>query len=495
MCGTIVSKDMKKIFLGFIFINLVFATGIFAQDSVSIAQVQGDGYFSPLADKEVVVQGIVTAIRRRGFYIQSPDDKVDDNQKTSEGIYVFTLDPPAEEIAVGSLVEVKGTVKEFRPARERYALFLTEIVTPEVRVVSAENPLPALISLTTEDLKPNGQLDQMERFEGMRIKIDEMTVVAPTGGFFNAKEGITKSDGVFFGVIAKTARPFREPGLDALMVLLDKLPQTLPVFDMNPELIRVDSNGINGGEPIDVTAGASIKNLVGIVDYSFRSYTLLIDPSEKPTVENNRTFVKASPAAENEITIASFNLENFFDDEENSNLTRKETKVSSEYFEKRLKKASLAIRDVVSMPDVLGIVEVENLTVLQKLASRINADAVAADQPDPKYVAVLEESNDLRGIDVGFLIKTSKLKVVGAKHIAKENKLDHPDAHPLETLFSRPPILIEVETLGDDAENKFGLTVIVNHFKSYRGIGDEKKRQSCSKQTPYASRAVSEICR
>ena len=142
---------MKKAFFGFIFASVILVSSVFPQELVGISQVQGDGYFSPLADKEVVVQGIVTAIRRSGFYIQTPDEKIDDNQKTSEGIYIFTLDPPASEVTVGSLVEVKGTVTEFRPKRERYALFLTEIVKPEIKVISTENPLPALITLTTKN--------------------------------------------------------------------------------------------------------------------------------------------------------------------------------------------------------------------------------------------------------------------------------------------------------------------------------------------------------
>ncbi len=465
---------MRKISLIFVFISLFFAFNTFSQNITPIAEVQGEEFLSPLVGKDVTVQGIVTAIRKRGFYIQTPDDKVDDKPSTSEGIYIYTGDEPSSDIAIGNLVEVSGNVVEFRPQRERYALFLTEITKPKVKIISKENPLPKPYVLTEKDLQPKGNPDQLERFEGMLLKVEEMKVVAPTGGFTDRKTGLVKSDGAFFGVLANTPRPFREPGLEVLKVLFDKLPQTYPIFDMNPELIRVDSDGLNGGEPIDVTAGATLKNLVGVLDYSFRAYTLLLDPRVKPTVEGNKTFVKASPAAENEVTVASFNLENFFDDEENSDLRRKETKVSKEHFERRLKKASMAIRDVVSMPDVLGIVEVENLTVLKKLADRINKDAEAAKQPNPKYEAFLEESNDLRGIDVGFLIKTSKIKVNKVQQLAKDIKLDHKDANENETLFSRPPILIEVEVPKENEEEKFAFTVIVNHFKSYRGIDDPK---------------------
>ena len=74
----------------------------------------------------------------------------------------------------------------------------------------------------------------------------------------------------------------------------------------------------------------------------------------------------------------------------------------------RLAKASLAIRDFLRLPDVLGVVEVENLTTLQTLAARINTDASRPRQPDPGYVAFLDEGNDVGGIDVGFLVKSAR---------------------------------------------------------------------------------------
>lgn len=466
---------MKKILFSIIVSTFVFISGVNAQTLISIAEIQGEEFLSPQVGKSVKTQGIVTALRRSGFYIQTPDDKVDNNPKTSEGVYVYTgREEPSSNIKIGSLVEVNGNVKEYRSDREPYALFLTEIVTPETKVLSSENPLPKPIILTKEYFNPKGNPDQLEQFEGMRVQIDELTVVAPTGGFENRKEDKIVSDGVFFGVLGDTPRPFREAGLDALTVLFDKLPRTLPIFDMNPEMIRVDSDGLNGGVPIDVATGAKIKNLVGILDYSYQRYTLLIDPSVKSTVENNMKVVAASPAGEREITVASFNLENFFDDEDNSKLERKETKVSKEHFKKRLKKASLAIRNVVSMPDVLGVIEIENLVVLKKLAKQINEDAVAAKQTNPKYEAYLEESNDLRGIDVGFLVKTAKVNAIKTEQLAGDIKLQHKDANPKETLFSRPPMLMQVEVPDAKTGGKFAFTVIVNHFKSYLGINDAK---------------------
>jgi len=126
------------------------------------------------------------------------------------------------------------------------------------------------------------------------------------------------------------------------------------------------------------------------------------------------------------------------------------------------------------MPDVLGIVEVENLKALQKLADKISADAVAAKQPDPKYVAYLEESNDVRGIDVAFLVKSTKIKVIEVKQLAKAAKLESVPGAEGQNLFDRPPLMLRAEVIDAKSTKPLTFTVIVNHFKSYNGIDDEK---------------------
>lgn len=457
-----------------IFISLFAGGKTAAQTFTPINQIQGEGNLSAFAGKEITTHGIVTMILKKGFYIQTPDADADKNPKTSEAIYVFANEEMPAGLAVGDDVQVSGTVSEYRPRAERYALTLTELTRPSVKNLSKNNPLPAPVSLTSAELDPKGAIDQMERFEGMRVTIDVLNVVAPTGGYVNEKTGEAKSNGVFWGVLQGTPRPFREPGIDALTYLMDKLPQTTPVFDTNPELLRVDSLTQENSKPIDVTSGAVVKNLTGVIDYSFKAYTLMLDASNPPTVEGNKTFVPASAAGAREVTVGSFNMENFFDDEKNSGDVQKETVYTKEAFERRLNKASLAIRNVLSMPDVLGVCEMENLTVLKKLADKINADAVAAGQPNPKYEAYLEEGNDIRGIDSGFLIKSSKVKVIETKQLAKNETFDAGAGSDDAKLFDRTPLLLRAEVADEKTGKPFEFTVIVNHLKSYRGIDDEK---------------------
>lgn len=464
---------MKKLSLITLLSFSALVFNVSAQSKVAINQIQSSGNISPFAGKQVATRGVVTAVLKKGFYIQTPDGETDKDPQTSEGIYVFGTESVAA-VEVGNLIEVSGTISEFRPRGEDFGLSITELTRPSLKVVSKNNPLPAPVVLTASDLNPNGKLDQMEKFEGMRVRVDVLNVVAPTGGYENEKTGEIKSDGVFWGVVAGTPRPFREAGIDLLTLLGEKLPQTTPYFDMNPELLRVDSDSQVGSKAIDATAGATLKNVTGVIDYNRKAYTLLIDASNPPTVEGNKTFLKASPAGERETTIASFNIENFFNDEKDSDNVQKETILSKENYQRRLNKASLAIRGVLLMPDVLGVAEVESLKVLKTLAEKINADAVAANQPNPKYEAYLEEGNDVRGIDVGFLVKSAKVKVVEVKQLAKDEKLVTEGAKDFEKVFDRPPLLVRVEVRDAKTNQPFPVTVIMNHLKSYGGIDDPK---------------------
>ena len=448
------------------------AFSVAAQKEYSIAEIQGDGAVSPHNGESVRFTCVVTATVKKGFYCQTPDDKADKDPKTSEGINVYG-ENSADSVTVGNLVQVEGTVTEFRPKNQEIFLSITEISRPTVKVLTKSVELPAPRILTTADLSPTGKLDQMERYEGMRVSAD-IVVVGPTGGYTNEKTGLATSNGTFFAVIQGTPRPFREPGIDIWTKVMDKLPPATPAFDMNPEILRINSVEQVGTKPLDLPAGATIKNLTGVVDYFKKFYTIIVDAANPPVVENVKGFFAVSPAADRQVTIGSFNIENFFDDETNSSNVAKEAVLSKDVFQNRLQKVSLAIRNVLSMPDILGIIEVENLKVLQKVAAKVNADAVAAGMPDPKYVAYLEEGNDARGIDVGFLVKATKIKVIETKQLAKEEKLNYSGDAPDAKLFDRTPLMLRAEVIDPKAAKPLALTVIVNHFKSYLGVDSDK---------------------
>src|SRR5207302_3225407 len=115
---------------------------------VPIHDIQGAAHVSPKNGQTVSnVQGIVTAKRSNGFYIQDPNP--DSDPATSEGIFVFTSSSPTT-VSVGDAVTVSGKVQEFRPGGASSGnLTTTALSGPTIAVVSRGNPLPPPIVVGT----------------------------------------------------------------------------------------------------------------------------------------------------------------------------------------------------------------------------------------------------------------------------------------------------------------------------------------------------------
>jgi len=485
---------------------LLTAHTVSAQKERTIAEVQGDKNVSAFENQTARLTGIVTARTRSGFFLQSPDDKTDGNAATSEGIFVYTKSEPGGEATIGNLISVTGTITEFRPKAEPASLPITELSMMKdkdvIKVISKGNALPKPATLTAADFASN-KIDQLEKYEGMRVLVETMTAVAPTKGRVDDKTGISVSDGIFYGVLKGTPRPFREPGMDIYDVgfasekereRIKKDFPKMPVFDANPENLRVDSDEQLGAQTMNVTTKAEIKNLVGVLHYGYQKYTILPDADGKPVVSN---LIRSQPLpqiTDRQFSLAGMNLENLFDDEDDPKI--KEDIVPVEVFQNRLKKISMAIRDYMRFPDVIGVIEVESLSVLKKLADKINSDAVAANQTNPKYEAYLIDGNDGRGIDVGFLVKSSRVKVVDVTQLSKDEKFKNPDGKD-ENLHDRPPLMLQATIDAAKTGKPFAFTVVVNHFKSFLGIDDPKdggarvrlKRQM---QAEFMARVVNE---
>jgi uncharacterized protein len=454
----------------FLFLFVSFFSFPIAAKPLPISEVQGEKQLSPFDGKPVTVRGIVTARVRNGFFIQTPDGADDNNPKTSEGILIFTGKEPKSEATVGNLVEVTGTVDEFRPRAESFTLPITEIratrQTDTIEVVSKNNELPKPVVLTSVDVDSRS-VDALERFEGMRVKITSLTVSAPTGGRVDEKNATAVSDGTFYGVLSGTPRPFREPGAEIFDAVGQKWAETIPRFDNNPEVLRVDADAQLGAPTIEVTSGATVKNLIGVVNYEYRAWTILPDATGAPAVSGNIQPTAAHAPKEREFTIAAFNIERFFDDADEP--ATDEPILTREAFQNRLKKASLVVRDYLRTPDVLCLIEVENLATLKKLAERINADAATASL---KYEAYLEEGNDIGGIDIGFLVNTARVSVVKVEQIGKAEIFARPSDDKKIPVSDRPALVLQATVKNGD--KTFPFTVVGNHLKSLRGVNDPK---------------------
>jgi predicted extracellular nuclease len=440
------------------------AAGAAAQPPLAINAIQGAGARSPVEGQLVSTTGIVTARKTNGFFIQSPDDATDGDPRTSEGVFVFTTTAPGATITPGTMVSVSGRVVEFVPAADPLSPPLTEIgESPSVEVRGAGATLPRPLEIQPTDVSPQGGHEQLERLEGMRVRVPALTVVGATLGSVNEANATAVSNGVFYGVVLGAARPFREPGVDIRQLLPPGAPCCVPRFDGNPERLRVDSDGQPGAPLVDLPAGSIVENLVGPLDYGFQSYTVLPDPQPPLTTRAPAAVPPVRAAEDDEFSVAWINLQRFFDTIDAREVG--DVALTATAFQTRLAKASLYVRRLLRTPDVVAVAEVENLRTLQTLAVSINRDASDSGAEDPQYEAYLEEGNDPSGIDVGVLIKRTRAEVIEFRQEGKSASFVDPTSGQVEVLNDRPPLLVGVRVTSQ-RNDQLRVTLLVNHLRS-----------------------------
>ncbi|MBT8318181.1 MAG: endonuclease/exonuclease/phosphatase family protein [Lutibacter sp.] len=184
-------------------------------------------------------------------------------------------------------------------------------------------------------------------------------------------------------------------------------------------------------------------------------------------------------------TIAFYNLENLFDtindptknDEASPIMEIKENR-SSVYKQKLNNMAKvlseLGTKEAKNSPIILGVAEVENLTVLEDL---INTSYLK----DKQYSIIHYDSPDLRGIDVALLYQSSYFKPT--HHETFELKLW--DENGMR-IYTRDQLLVS-GYLDDEL-----IHVIVNHWPSRRG-GEEKSRSSREKAAYLNTQIIEKI--
>ena len=255
-------------------------------------------------------------------------------------------------------------------------------------------------------------------------------------------------------MLAGVARPVREPGIS----ILDQVPPDptsgvtdccIPRFDENPERILIDSEGLLGSSVLPVTSNVAIGNVTGPLDFSFGAYKIL--PEAPPTAGPNIVGTPVPGPAADEFTVGGFNIENFAGNET------------------RRKKASLAVRQLMRSPDVIGHIEILDQPTLQSLADQVNADTIADGQPDPRYEAVLIPAPAGGTQNVGFLVKTSRVRIDGVSQERASDTFINPNNGQPELLHDRPPLVLRatVDPLG---LNPRATIVLVNHLRSFIDI-------------------------
>jgi predicted extracellular nuclease len=396
-----------------------------------VFEIQGAGLASPYVGQTVrTLDNTVTGVAANGFFIQTPDSRADANAETSNGIFVFTGTPPiSPAVQVGDQVDVKGIVSEF--------FSQTEIDAPEVTVdaTGLALPEPTLLDADTPSPVQPQPANEMERFEGMIVRIENGLATGPTDRFGDTP------------IVAGPSRTYREPG-----ILYPGL-AGLPVWDGNPEILEVNPDGA-GLSDVAIPAGAAITVAEGPVAFSFSDYQIWpTELSVNGTIALGPIRVKAP----GEFTVASQNLLRLMD---TVNDACSDDVPTPAVYADRLNKVSLLIRDGFRAPDVVVVQEVENLGVLQAVAAKIQAD-----DPSLHYIAYLMEGNDVGCIDIGFLVKDT-VRVDSVEQFGKDDLFTFGTSTAL--LHDRPPLVLRGAYVGNGAP--FPVTVIGIHNRSLSGI-------------------------
>lgn len=391
--------------------------------ALAIGTVQGRGERSPLADREVVVAGTVTARLDGGdggWFLQ---DAGDGDGATSDGVFVAS---GGERVAVGERVRVRGRVQE-RDAGDGQTLTTLE---PVAITPLGPGALPPAVALAAP---PDG----WERFEGMRVRITAPLTVSGTHAATRHGELLASFDGRLF-----TPTEVAAPGAAAHQVAADNARRRLLLDDgygdERPPWYLGDA-----GIP---RTGAVMAAAEGVLDQRHGHYRLQLTAPIAP-----RAARPAPPQVGGDVRIASFNLENLFNGDGRGGgfPTPRGARTPAE-LQAQLAKLVATIRALD--PDIAALMELEN-------------DGYGPDASIATLVAAL--GHDWRAVDagqgpggdeirVGLLYRPSRVTTVGRPATLVDGPFAALSRAPLAQAFraGRGPVFV----------------VAANHFKS-KGCG------------------------
>jgi uncharacterized protein len=432
-----------------------------------ISAVQGTANTSPSVGQTVTIEGIVVGDFQAtgqigGFFVQEEDADADANPFTSEGISVFSSTP----VNVGDKVRVTGSVAEFGSGGNT----LTQLgSSPVVTVISSNNALPTAATVNL----PVVSLNDLERFEGMRVTFPNALTVSETFTLARFGEILLSADGrrfqptEFIDPNDSPASGTNSTGTGNVIAITNQQNAN------NLRAITLD-DGLSTQNPSTIPylnaqntrrIGDTVTGLTGVLDQRFPGSTnpngYRIQPTGAVTFADTNPRPLIPPNVGNaNVKVGSFNLLNFFTTIDNgtnvtgpSNLSPRGAQNLTE-FNRQINKTSTTIFQLNA--DVLGLIELENngTTAITTLVNAVNAKAgggTYAFIQDP--VGYTSNPGGTDAIKVAFIYKPSVVTPIG-NAIAPIN----------ESAFNlaRAPI---AQTFLVNS-NGAAFTPVINHFKS-----------------------------
>ena len=401
-----------------------------AQEETTICLVQGDGFESPMKDDLVSIEGQVVADFTDtvfdGFFLQAPG--CDENPATSNGIWVYDGNHDAE-IAEGSWYRVSGRVAEHFALTEIQLDAIEETVGPAVVVD------PTLLDIPADHAQA---MEYLEAHEGMLVDPGRQHVVGGTNAY---------------------GEPYVVPASAGIE----------RVYRTTPEGRRLGL--IFPGDWQRLDFADKVEGAIGGLTFTYDNYKIAIrDGSQMQVDRSGREAPVAASAAEGEMTLATYNLENFFDSIDDPGRNDADWTVDEETYARMVAARAKSIARSLNFPDIISLEEVEKHQGLKDMAAHPSL-------ADANYGTAHVDGPDGRGIDVGFMYRQDRWKLLS--HWAAQACTEMNVPEPKEEcemagggtgwkLFSRPPLVGRFEHIDSGRR----ITVIGNHFKSKRG-GDE----------------------
>lgn len=384
-------------------------------ENVTIEEIQGEDHYSPYTGASVAgVTGVITHFyNTANFFIQTTTP--DNNPATAEGIMVNFANAKST-YSVGDVVTVNGLVQEhyyegYSDSRQT-DLPITRIANASlVKTGTAELPAPIQMGvdrvaptkiidndqLTSFDVNEDG-IDFWESLEGMRVSVPNAQILGPQN----------------YGEVIVVNTEATNNTLNLLGGI------NISSDDYNPERVILDIDDENF---VTKSGDRFTTAPVGVVGYGFGNYKVFTSVDQLPELiesEHPDETTKIE-AAEEKLTVASYNVENF---SANSEQTPDE------------KVAKIADSFVTKMksPDIITLVEVQDndgatasdTTDASQSYERLIAAIQAAGGPTYSYTDIAPEYNKDGGqpggnIRVGYLYNPSRVQLAeGTKGTATE---------------------------------------------------------------------------
>ncbi|PTX57616.1 putative extracellular nuclease [Litoreibacter ponti] len=433
----------------------------------------GEDDLSPLIGQVVTVRAIVTADFQdgllgsqgdlNGFYIQEEEIDYDFNDLTSEGIFIFDGSNPDIDVGIGDLVEITGTVSEFRGQTQISADVVAVLETDQMLPTAVDVEFPTATVLQDDD---GNYVANLEAYEGMLVNIEQDMTVSELFNLDRFGQYNVTSDGRPVQFTQDNA-----PDVAAFEQHLQETAARTLVLDdglssQNPDELRIiDGNdGVLTAED-SFRMGDTISEISGVVGFSFGEFRI---NAAEGVYEQTAPRPQTTEELGGNFKVASLNVLNYFT---TIDVEGAQTDIgldprgadSPEEFERQAEKLINAIVEIDA--DVLGLIEIENdfagdSFAIQDLVDRVNAaigeDVYAFVDPGQEFVGGDAIAN-------GMIYRTDRVDLNGDMAILTEFEgRDFIDPLDAGRGLNRAAIAQTFE----DIDTGQTITISVNHLKS-----------------------------